>query len=409
MQSTVDDDDERAIFRQPLEKIQPGIPVQYMYDPEHYQRELDVFWYSMWINVGREEEVPNPRDYIVKSVADQNIVIARDLKGNLRAFHNTCRHRGSILCTEEKGRFEGGSIVCPYHAWTYSLEGDLIATPHQLESADFDMGDYSLYDVAIGTWGGFVFINLAGRDAEPLEMALGSLPIRFPNYHMEDLRIGKRIIIDVKANWKLLFENFAECFHCPTVHPEFCTIVTSALSGDIPRVKLDETGNPDRGLMASESRFKAGAQTLTMDGSAKIPPFRGLNEEERRTLYNVGIVRPNFFMNIHPDYVNIHQMLPTGPESVRMIYDWLFEPRSMERDDFDLDHYVKLWDITNRQDARNCEWQQAGLHSRHFKGSNFVPQEDGPHIFNEWVKACLGESEDAVVEGQESSSTMGMV
>ena len=142
-----------------LDGLAKSFPNSWHYDPDHYLRELDTIWYRMWIYAFRSEEVAAPRDYKVVNIGNQNVIVTRDLKGNLRAFHNTCRHRGSILCTEEQGRFEGGSIVCPYHAWTYSLEGDLIATPHQLESADFDMADYSLYDVAVGEWGGFIFVE----------------------------------------------------------------------------------------------------------------------------------------------------------------------------------------------------------------------------------------------------------
>ena len=384
-----------------LEQIQRGIPPHYLYDADHYQRELDAFWYSMWMNVGREEEIPNPRDYIVKTIGDQNIVVTRDLKGQLRAFHNTCRHRGSILCTEDKGKFEGGSIVCPYHAWTYSLEGDLIATPHQLESADFDMAEYSLYDVAIGTWAGYIFVNLAGKDAAPLETALGGMPSRFANYRMEELRIGKRIVLDVKANWKLLFENFAECFHCPTVHPELCTIVEQYWEGGAWGIREDANGN----LAPELSReYMPGAKSLTLDGSSMLSPFKGLNEAELATLYTAGVVPPNFFINVHPDYLNTHQMFPTGPESVRMIYDWLFEPEAMEQKDFDLDFMVELWDVTNRQDARNCEWQQAGVRSRRFTGSNFVPQERGPWRINQWVLQTLGEIEGELININEGMS-----
>ena len=145
-----------------LREIKKGLPYSYFYSPEQHQKELDVFWYDMWVYVCRAEEVASPRDYKVFTVGEQSCIVTRDLKGQLQAFHNTCRHRGSILCTEESGRFDGGSVVCPYHAWTYSLEGDLIATPHQLESADFDMKNYSLYDVAVGEWGGYVFVNFAG-------------------------------------------------------------------------------------------------------------------------------------------------------------------------------------------------------------------------------------------------------
>jgi len=374
--------------RIPLGKIEPSIPARYYFDPRHYERELEVFWYRMWVMAGREEEVAEPRDYKLLRIGPQGIVLLRDLDGQLRAFHNTCRHRGSILCTEERGRIPGRRLVCPYHAWTYDLDGKLVATPRQLETPDFDRRSYSLFEVAIDTWGGFLFVNLAGQKATPLSEALGGIPERFKNYGFENLRVGKRIIVDVKANWKLLFENFCECFHCPVVHPELCEIVTAYRDGGAWGIRSDEAGNL---LKELRPMYDPRAATLTMDGTALIPPFRGLGEDERRTLYVAQTFRPNLFLNVHPDYVNTHQMLPTGPESVRMIYDWLFEPESMQLPSFNLDHYVALWDLTNRQDARNCEWQQEGLHCRELAHGNFVRQEMGCHEFNQWVLQALGE------------------
>jgi Rieske 2Fe-2S family protein len=373
-----------------LDRLEPSIPARYYYDPQHYERELEVFWYGMWVMAGREEEVPEPRDYKVLRIGTQSIVILRDLDGQLRAFHNTCRHRGSILCTEEQGRLPGRRLVCPYHSWTYGLDGQLVATPRQMASPDFDRGAYPLFKVAVGTWGGFMFVNLAGDRGAPFADALGDIPARFKNYGFADLRIGKRIVLDVKANWKVLFENFAECFHCPPVHPELCEIATLFWDAGAWDLRRDAAGQP---LPSARPRYKPGAATLTMDGTARIPPFKGLSEEERANLYQSQILRPNLFLNVHPDYVNSHQMLPTSPESVRMIYDWLFEPESMRRPEFDLDHYVALWDLTNRQDARNCEWQQEGLHARPLAHGTFVPQEHGCHQFNQWVLESLGERE----------------
>jgi Rieske 2Fe-2S family protein len=375
-----------------LDRLEPSIPARYYYDPQQYERELEVFWYGMWVMAGREEELPEPRHYKVVKIGTQSIVILRDLDGQLRAFHNTCRHRGSILCTEEQGRLPGRSLVCPYHTWTYSLDGQLVGTPRQMQTAGFDRSAYPLFKIAVGTWGGFLFVNLAGERAAPLEAALGDLPERFRNYGFADLRIGKRIVLDVKANWKLLFENFSECFHCPPVHPELCEIATLFWDAGAWDLHRDAAGNP---VPSARPRFKPGAATLTMDGTARIPPFRGLTADERTNLYQSQIFRPNLFLNVHPDYVNSHQMLPTGPESVRMVYDWLFEPESLTRPEFDLDHYVALWDLTNRQDARNCEWQQQGLHARPLDHGNFVPQELGCHQFNQWVLESLGELEGA--------------
>ena len=188
------------------------------------------------------------------------------------------------------------------------------------------------------------------------------------------------------ANWKLLAENFSECFHCPPVHPEFCRIVTAY---------QDAGAWGLRGSAEAKPEYKAGAQTLTLDGTARLPAFGGLNEEERARLYAADMVLPNLFLNVHPDYVNSQLMFPTGPQSVRMVYDWLFEPRHLPLAEADLQHYVALWDITNRQDARNCEWQQQGLQSREFRHGVYVPQEFDAHRFAEWVRGALGVSAPA--------------
>jgi glycine betaine catabolism A len=366
--------------RKALERIEAALPASWYRDPGHYQRELEVFWYGRWIAVAREEEISTAGDWRVVRIGTQSIVVLRAESGEIRAFHNTCRHRGSVLCTEEKGSFPRRRIVCPYHSWTYDLAGHLVATPRRMETPDFRADDLGLFAVAADSWGGFVFVHLGGRRAPPLAASLGDMAQRYERYGFRDLRIGKRIVADVKANWKVLAENFAECFHCPPVHPEFCRIVTSYH-------EAGAWGLRDR--PESKPQYKAGAATLTLDGSARLPPFKRLTESERNTLYIADMVLPNLFLNLHPDYVNSHLMFPTGPETVRIIYDWLFEPQHVPLAQADLDHYVALWDITNRQDARNCEWQQQGLQSREFDHGVFVPQEFDAHRFAEWVRAAL--------------------
>ena len=363
--------------RTALARLEPGLPAEWYRDPGHYAREVDALWYARWIAVAREEELAAVGDWRVVQVGTQSLVLVRDENLSMRAFHNTCRHRGSILCTEERGRFERQRIVCPYHAWTYDLSGRLIATPRRMETPDFDMSRFPLFEVAAETWGGFVFVCL--RKTESLDSALGELPKRFANYGFEKLRIGKRIVSDVKANWKLLCENFSECFHCPPVHPELCRVVTAYREAGAWGLRGDE----------SAAEYKAGAQTLTMDGTARFAPFSGLSDDERRTIYVPAMLPPNLFLNVQPDYVNAHMMFPTGPESVRIVYDWLFEADRLPLPEADLQHYVALWDITNRQDARNCEWQQQGLHALPFEHGHFVPQEFDCHRFAQWVRGAL--------------------
>src|SRR6185295_14542446 len=243
--------------RKPLKKLERGLPASWYRDPAHYARELEAFWYGRWIAACREEEFPGPGNWRVIRIGTQQILVCRNENRELKAFHNTCRHRGSILCTAESGKFARERIVCPYHSWTYDLAGRLVATPRRMETTDFDMAKFPLYAVHLKCWGGFAFVCLSSRppDFEP--------PVQFKNYGLENLRIGKRIVTDIKANWKLLAENFSECFHCPPVHPELCRIVTA----------YREAGA--WGLRGKESKpeYQPGATTLTMDGSSRIPPF----------------------------------------------------------------------------------------------------------------------------------------
>jgi Rieske 2Fe-2S family protein len=308
-------------------------------------------------------------------IGTQSLVIVSGDQGELRAFHNTCRHRGSVLCTEEAGNFARRRIVCPYHSWTYDLAGQLVATPRRMETPDFRREDFPLYRVATAAWAGFVFVNLSG-DAS-LEMS--ELEQALKPYGLQSLRIGKRVVADVQANWKLIAENFSECFHCPPVHPELCRVVTAYRDAGAWGLRGTET----------KAEYAAGAQTLTLDGSARLPPISTLGEAERKILYLPAMLPPSLFLNVHPDYVNAHMMVPTGPESVRIVYDWLFEAERLPLSPAELEHYVALWDITNRQDARNCEWQQQGLQSREFKHGYYVPQEFDCHRFAQWVRAGL--------------------
>jgi len=372
--------------REALSRLEPGLPAHWYRDATHHERELQAIWYRSWVCVGREEEIAAPRDYKAVQVGTQPVLLLRHADGGLRAFHNVCRHRGSVLCTEAAGKLSSERIVCPYHAWTYDMDGRLAATPRQMDTPGFDQSRYPLHDVAVDAWGGFIFVNLLGESAPPLMDALADIPAQFERHDFAGLRIGKRIVLDVQANWKLLLENFSECYHCPVVHPEFCELVPAYRAAG--QWGLAGAGGPG-GAHAPE--YKAGARTLTLDGSARLPPFAGLSAEDRDTLYVAQSFPPGMLLNVHPDYVNAQTVFPTGPESVRIVYDWLFEARHMPMPEADLHHYVALWDLTNRQDARNCEWQQRGLASQAFEHGYYTPQEFDCHRFARWVRGSLGE------------------
>src|SRR5258708_3825331 len=300
----------------PLRRLEAGLPAAGSHAAAHYQRELEGFWYRRWVVVARKEELAAPGDWRTVRVGTQSMVLVRD-DDQLRAFHNTCRHRGSVLCTEERGNFARRRIVCPYHSWTYDLAGQLVATPRRMETPDFQFAAFPLSRGAVASGGGFTFVTLAGRNAPPLEV--GGLGAQFERYRLGELQIGKRIVADVQANWKLLAENFSECFHCPPVHPELCRVVTAYRDAGAWGLRGPE----------SKGEYAAGAETLTLDGRARLPAIAGLTEEERQTIYVPAMLPPSLFLNVHPDYLNPHMMFPTGPQTLRTAYHCLFTPNPL--------------------------------------------------------------------------------
>ena len=144
-----------------LEKAEPTLPSKSYWDADEFQRDLDAIWYRSWLSVCREADIAQPRAFRTFRIGSQDVLVVRDENGVLRAFHNTCRHRGSQLCAGSEGRLKTRLLTCPYHAWSYSLRGDLVRVPSKSLPEGFDKADYPLYPVALSVWRGFVFVNLA--------------------------------------------------------------------------------------------------------------------------------------------------------------------------------------------------------------------------------------------------------
>ncbi|SVD17730.1 uncharacterized protein METZ01_LOCUS370584, partial [marine metagenome] len=189
-----------------LDELKATLPSEWYYNLEHYERELESIWYQDWVCVARAEEVPNVGDFLVKNVGNQSAMIVRDSNNEIRAFHNTCRHRGSIICTKDSGHFSSGRIICPYHTWTYALSGELVATPHRVESDDFQISDYSLYDIPVDIWGGFVFANLSNAPEKSLKEFVGDEGKNLDNWPLDQMVSVHQETKTLKFNWKLFWE-----------------------------------------------------------------------------------------------------------------------------------------------------------------------------------------------------------
>ena len=325
----------------------------------------------MWICAGREEQIPAPGDFFLREVAGESIIVTRDASGSIRAFYNVCRHRGTRMCREDQGKFSG-RIQCTYHGWTYALDGKLQGAPHM--EAQFQREDYPLHSVHIDLWGGHIFINLAS-DPGPLTSQLADLPQKFASWGMADLRLHRRCVYDVQANWKLIVLNYNECLHCPVLHPALNRI-TDYCSG--------HNDSPNSSYIGGSMDFRKGAETMSTDGQRHRDYLPGLNETQRhQVLYYT--VYPNLFLSLHPDYVMTHTLWPTAVDRTEIICEWHFHPAEMARPDFKADDVVNFWDTTNREDWGISELSQKGIGSRAYGPGPYSRQERLPHAFDQMV------------------------
>ncbi len=350
---------------------------------EVFARERERIFFDEWFCIGRCDEAKDSGAFFVVDVAGESVLCVRGKDGALRAFFNVCRHRGSQLVpTLERatGSF-GGAIRCPYHAWTYDLDGALRTAPFLEEGQDLCKADLPLRAIPLATWGGFVFVKLDGAaGGAPLATQLEGIPERLARYPLERLRSARRIAYDVAANWKCILENYNECYHCGPVHPELCSLVPAFKQRG--GAALDwERGIPHR----------PGAYTFTSTGTTTRKLFEGLNEDER-TRHKGELAYPNLMLSLSADHVAAFTIWPRSPDRTTVICDFLFDPREMDRADFDPSDAVDFWDLVNRQDWRICESVQRGMSSRTFDRGFYAPMESASLDIRRYIARKMGDA-----------------
>ncbi len=371
-----------------IKGLEPTLPSSWYYDEAIYRRERERIFYREWFCAGREEELPAPGDHRVIDVAGESIIVVRNRDTQLRAFYNVCRHRGARLCRTDDaptpgmavrgGVIAGRSIICPYHQWSYDLDGHLIAAPHMSGLPGFDKSSINLYPVGVACWGGFIFLHLTPAEARPLSEQLGPIPARIERYPLAQLRIGKTLQYEIAANWKVICENYNECYHCGGVHPELCAVV--------PAFREAGGGALDwsRGIP-----HRDGAYTFTYSGRTTRRAFPDLNADER-TRHKGEVLYPNLFISLACDHAAVFILQPRGPERTDITCHFLFEPHEMTQSNFDPSDAVEFWDITNRQDWSICETVQRGMHSRVHTHGYYAPMEDFSLDIRRYVRERLG-------------------
>ena len=338
--------------------------------------------------VGRAEELPGSGDYFLAEVGEERVVVTRDRGGAPRAFLDTCRHRGSALCTAPRGHFPGGRITCPYHAWSYALTGELVATPKMTMPADFRTEDHALYAVAIDSWGGFLFVNLDERPSVSLAEFLGAEAGNVARWPLAELESVRREVTELACNWKLFWENYSECYHCPGIHPELCRVMPLYREGVLD---YSDSAHPPPVEGGTRPRVAEGYRTWTLDGQSALPPIDGPGEADRAAGVVFASFTASLFVVAHPDYVRSVRILPRGPERIELTVDWLLPPGVAERHADALEKMYELGRLVVAQDGRVCELNQRGLRSRRHRAGVLMPQEAALHEFHEWLKSRLAE------------------
>ncbi|HEY1978108.1 MAG TPA: aromatic ring-hydroxylating dioxygenase subunit alpha [Candidatus Baltobacteraceae bacterium] len=317
-----------------------------------FTRERERIFSRSWICVGREEQVRQPGEFFVADVNGDSLIVTRDASGTLHAFYNVCRHRGTRICEQHSGRFQG-SIQCPYHAWTYGLDGALKAARNMAEVVGFDRAQYPLHEAAIATWEGFIFVTLAEKP-EPFAELFAPLVGRFAKWHIGELQTAATIHYDLACNWKLVFLNYSECYHCPLVHPQLDKLSPSD-SG-----RNDLTDGP---FLGGYSELRTDGTSLTTSGHTSRPPIGEVSGDELNRIFYYTIF-PSMLLSLHPDYVMVHYAKPVAPDRTLVECAWLFDPNEMAKPGFDPSDAADFWDLTNRQDWHVNELTQLGMRSR---------------------------------------------
>lgn len=355
-----------------------SLPQAFYNDPFLFHIDMDEVFTRQWLFAGMTCEVPTTGAYITVQVGQNSVLIVRNRSGEVRAFHNVCRHRGSNICTGKKGKT--ANLTCPYHQWTYDLEGKLIYTGSAMGS-DFDASLHGLKPVHCKTAGGFIYICLADGEPPEIDSYLEALETYMAPFDMENTKVAAEVTLEEQANWKLVLENNRECYHCAGSHPELLRTLLEWDDTNDPRATPEflehyrrQAAQWDNECIPHEHvefglrnrivrmPLKEGAEVMTMDGKAACKKLLGKVED--RELGSMRILHlPNSWNHMQSDHAIVFQVMPVSAQKTLVTTKWLVHKDAVEGEDYDVERLRFVWDATNRQDRQLAEQNQRGINS----------------------------------------------
>jgi len=392
-----------------LQARKPGFTFDrpFYIDPDFHRQDLEQIWYRDWLFVGHDCEIPNPGNYMTVQIGEYPVVIVRGDDGAINALHNSCRHRGSRVCLEHRG--SAAKLVCPYHQWTYDLDGSLLYARQMGET--FETAGFGLKRIACELAGGYIFISLADEplDFSPFRTAME--PYFLP-HRLRDAKVAHESTIVEKGNWKLVWENNRECYHCAANHPELCKTYPEApsltgVSGaeSDPEIaehwqKCEAIGLPSRFAIDERGgQYRAARMPLLRDAISYT--ISGRKAVQMRLSDNINMDRigtlllfhyPTTWNHVLSDHAITFRVLPLSATETAVTTKWLVHKDAVEGIDYRLDELLHVWTETNDQDRQIVEENARGIHSPAYQpGPYSQVHEGGVEQFVEWYSAFMQE------------------
>jgi phenylpropionate dioxygenase-like ring-hydroxylating dioxygenase large terminal subunit len=380
----------------------PGYGLERIFytDERVFEYDLERIFKRYWLFVGHESRIPKAGDFFIYEIARESLIIIRGQDGAVRALFNVCRHRGSRVCTEPEGHVK--RLVCPYHAWIYENDGRLAHARAMFD--DFDKANHGLEQAHVRVWNGLIFISMAREpiDFDQVDRALS--PLLAP-YHLSDTKIAARSTYLVNANWKVLAENFRECYHCGIAHPQYCRAVAgvTVLPSDLENITATEILNhreegpvasdravrlrPGRWYLTTPYPYRDGFVTESLDGKPVAPP---LGEMAGRSPEIVGtVIWPTLDSETSPDYAALMRVTPRAVTTTEVEMNWLVRADAREGVDYDVERVKGFWKATGEQDWQIIEDTQAGVTSDRYRPGPLSRMESDVMLFDQWYLAEL--------------------
>jgi glycine betaine catabolism A len=374
------------------------LPQAFYTDPELLAFDLSEVFGRSWLLLGFESELPEAGSYMAVTIGESSVLLVRGRDAVIRGFHNTCRHRGSRLCAEGHGR--SVKLICPYHKWTYELDGRLIGAARM--PADFRMADHGLVPVPVELVAGCIYVALTNAvpDFSPFRAALEP---RLGAYRLADAKVAFQSTLIEKANWKLVMENARECYHCAASHPELKLAYPISYGAAVGKDKLEYNQRlaervESLGLSTAEAYgdwwhverypLNPGMESISVDGSPVVSRrLIGIEDKEIGGLW--WAMQPHTFCHALSDYAFMFSAIPVGPQETRVDSKWLVHKDAVEGVDYTIESLTETWTKTNLQDRELAENNQRGVNDVGYVPGPYSLDEDFVVRFGDWYRAMV--------------------